>query len=125
MQTYFIYALGDPRDGELRYVGCSINPVNRHYAHYTANYVRSIHQWNDELKQLGLKPVLACLQSTEAIDMPRDLEASWITKLIQRGHRLLNQQNRRGRTPDVARLSDDEFSAAMKQVSATLLERVA
>lgn len=94
MQTYFIYALGDPRDGEVRYVGCSVNPVKRCKS-YSSPLPMNL--WCRDLKQRGLKPVLVILKTTEAPNTPRDLEAEWITGFIQRGHRLLNQQNRKGR----------------------------
>jgi len=130
MQTYFIYALGDPRDGELRYVGFTKDPDARyknHCATQTAamlmhNGKRGVVIWETELKSLNLSPVLVRLETIDALGKPRDREAYWINSLLKRGHQLLNHQNRQGRW-DERVISDDEFIAGMKQVEAKWLER--
>jgi hypothetical protein len=124
MKTYFIYALGDPRDGELRYVGYTKDPDTRyknHCANQTAATLmhsgkRGVVIWETELKSLNLSPVLVRLETIQAVEKPRDREAYWISSLLQRGHRLLNHQNRQGRWVGVEALSDDAFSDAMKKL---------
>jgi predicted GIY-YIG superfamily endonuclease len=91
MRTYFIYALGDPRTGELRYVGCTINPVTRLAWHFSASYETSTHWWCRELRVFGLKPIMVCLQTTNDYDNAGRLELEMMTNLRQQGHSLLNK----------------------------------
>jgi predicted GIY-YIG superfamily endonuclease len=91
MRTYFIYALGDPRDGAVRYVGCTINPVSRFRDHVAASYDTSTYAWCRELRALGMKPVLLCLQTTDNYENAGRLEVGMMTTLRQEGHRLLNR----------------------------------
>ena len=93
METqYFIYALGDPRDGELRYVGCTKDPVTRLHLHYVAkwNYTGA-GEWIKQLKVLDLKPVLLCLESTNDVPTARKQEEHWMSELRRQGHLLLNR----------------------------------
>jgi hypothetical protein len=98
MRTYYIYGLGDPRDGEVRYVGCTVDLLKRHRAHHSTGSGNIVNSWTAELRSRKMSPVLVLLDTTEAPDTPRDLEAAWIDNFIQRGHPLLNQQNRKGRS---------------------------
>lgn len=81
-QTRYIYALKDPRDDKIRYVGCTWNPTRR-----LADHVRSAHRngtpkeaWLSELGSLGLGPALVILESVEDSFAPQ-AEGRWIAQL--------------------------------------------
>lgn len=80
MRTYFVYALGDPRTGELRYVGCTADLERRFADHCAASYDTSTYAWCRELGNLGLEPVLVCLQATTDFLAAQDLEWDLVTK---------------------------------------------
>lgn len=52
----YIYALVDPRDGLIRYVGQSVDPEKR-LAHHLTRYTSiRVWTWTSKLRRLGLKP---------------------------------------------------------------------
>ncbi len=58
-RIYQIYALIDPRDNLVHYVGISIDAESRFYGHIhevTGNYEES--RWITSLKKNGLSPIL-------------------------------------------------------------------
>jgi hypothetical protein len=61
----YIYALVDPRDLEVRYIGKTNDPKNRLRAHiYPHNSVKDKNIkmiWTEELKALGLRPIMSVL----------------------------------------------------------------
>jgi hypothetical protein len=89
METTFIYALADPRDGALRYVGKSNAPKVRYRRHVTE--VNTTHRvcWIKGLRLLGLRPTLIILQ-----EVPREtweeFERAWIQRLKTEGCALTN-----------------------------------
>lgn len=57
-RTYYIYTLTDPNTGEVRYVGCTINPKTRlsgHLSDLTHNPAKT--DWIKQLKASKLKPI--------------------------------------------------------------------
>jgi hypothetical protein len=64
-QDIYIYVLIDPRDLEVRYVGKTNNPKERLRAHVSPHvYMRTNNLkciWTEELKALGLKPIMSIL----------------------------------------------------------------
>lgn len=60
-----IYVLIDPRDLEIRYVGKTNNPKERMRAHISPHvYMRHNNRkciWTEELKSLGLRPIMQVL----------------------------------------------------------------
>jgi hypothetical protein len=61
----YIYALIDPRNLEVRYIGKTIDPSNRMRAHiFPHNNVKDKNIkmiWTEELKSLGLNPIMQIL----------------------------------------------------------------
>jgi hypothetical protein len=65
----FIYALIDPRDGVVRYVGQAVNPHRRlsgHLSRARTNPTSRAHRWLNELLAAGLRSQLEILQ--EVVD---------------------------------------------------------
>ena len=116
--TTFVYALLDPSDNKVRYVGKSDDPVLRLKGHMSEMRAwsrwLSIHEdryghqkhaqnpklcWLRDLNQRGLKPKLAILEEVAKVDLPyasapHPAELRWIDRLIDEGHQLTNDQKR-------------------------------
>lgn len=88
----YIYALIDPRDWEVRYVGKTIDPKNRLRAHifpHNDTKERNIKmRWTEELKALKLKPIMDVL-CTCPDDQSELYEYRYI-KLFNYNNQLLN-----------------------------------
>jgi len=88
-----VYALVDPRDKKVRYIGISINPYTRllHHLNEIENVKRA---WLTELKQLGLSPDLEILETIENIQdadiIALDREKHWIDNFLRSGSPLVN-----------------------------------
>lgn len=64
-KTVYIYGLVDPRTNEVRYVGKTINPTNRHNQHlkFRAYYAHTYKaRWINSLKQEKLQPKFVILE---------------------------------------------------------------
>jgi NUMOD3 motif len=83
----FIYALHDPRDWEIRYVGKSNNPERRHRKPRSHN--RALQNFISELRALGLKPRVSILQKC-SFDQWQNWERFWIATVKAAGEKLLN-----------------------------------
>lgn len=98
LKSYFVYALQDPRDESIRYVGMTKTPRNRFYQHvYGAK--KSAHRmptssWIADLLTLDMKPNLIILEEyrTDRISWVREVEAQWIAHYKAAGAPLLNRQ---------------------------------
>jgi excisionase family DNA binding protein len=94
-RTYQIYALLDPRDNSIRYVGLSTNAQARFYGHLSGNESNfEERRWIAELRQLGLSPLLQILEAIDAgIDAYHkacNREYCWINEMLRQGCTLLN-----------------------------------
>lgn len=88
-QTY-IYAIHDPRDWTIRYVGKSDNPTARLRAHVQkARSMERIRRLMSELEGLGLKLGLSILQTCSRSDWQK-WERFWIATVRDSGADLLN-----------------------------------
>jgi len=94
MNTASVYALTDPRDGVIRYVGYSKNPVHRYRGHikeaknFTGEHRTHKICWIQLLLRKGLEPQLVILQVD--VSDPATAEMQWIYKLRRRGCNLTN-----------------------------------
>jgi hypothetical protein len=87
----FIYALVDPRDGRIRYVGKAKNiqeRVKRHFKDRRTNQQRVA--WFVELSVLGLTPEIKILESVQEGHSWLEAEVRWITEMRANGCELLN-----------------------------------
>ena len=94
-RSYQIYALIDPRDDIIRYVGLSIDAQIRYKDHLKCLGVsHKERRWISELKQIHLKPLLRILETIEtdenAYTIACERELYWIRKMKDLGNPLLN-----------------------------------
>jgi hypothetical protein len=82
-----IYALHDPRDWSIRYVGKASNPEYRHGRRRSHN--RLLQRFLSELRDLGMKPRVTILQTCSA-DQWQVWERFWIATVKAAGEQLLN-----------------------------------
>jgi len=90
-QTIYIYALGDPETGLIRYVGKSIRPKERLQNHINeppCNCHRS--HWLQSLKAKGLKPLIIILEEIRGEWPWQEAERFWIRYLKHMGVNLTN-----------------------------------
>lgn len=90
-ETTFIYALVDPRDGVIKYVGKSYDPQERLKGHFK-NCKRTVtlkNRWIAKLKSLDLKPNITILEEV-ALSEWEDKEQYWIRELQNQGYPLKN-----------------------------------
>src|SRR3990167_7541172 len=86
----YIYALVDPRNYEIRYIGKSIYPNIRYKQHLKdITYNPHKQHWIKMLASLGLQPLLEILEEVDN-DNWQDIEIWYIEETKKCGHRLLN-----------------------------------
>lgn len=114
-QTTCIYALVDPRNGEVRYVGKSDYPKSR-----LSNAILEAkngfdgpkHRWVRSVLAAGLEPRQEVLEEVPALNW-QDAEHKWIVAMLRRGQRLTNThagEKVGGLLPGVTRNSDATLS---------------
>jgi len=91
-----IYALVDPIDKEIRYIGKSTLVQFRYYQHLNAAPGESnpLYKWMNQLIVKNLRPRLFVLEVCTEVDAS-DKEKEWIKKVNDTGARLLNFGERR------------------------------
>lgn len=94
---YGVYALVDPRDELVRYVGQTCDFALRLKQHLGSS--RGIHavnpakkQWLDELKSLNLFPVMLVLERNLTQDVAIKREATWVWRFLEQDMPLLNRK---------------------------------
>jgi len=94
-KAYYIYALIDPRDNLIHYVGMSNDAVTRFNWHLHGGFgnIRE-RDWLVNLQREGLSPILQILEtiavSKNVSTVIRDREQYWIQEMLRLGHPLLN-----------------------------------
>lgn len=91
MRKAYVYALGDPRDGSIFYVGQTVNLHARFKQHLSLidGTAIKIRKTRDIIKS-GLRPCLAVLETVPFSDrLIREREC--IQRFMKSGHRLTNQ----------------------------------
>ena len=87
-----IYALVDPRTEQVRYVGCTSNPVERLTRHCHKMYsTEQCHAWLQDLERGGLVAEVRILEDVVPEHSSYAREQWWIAKGLERGWDLLNQ----------------------------------
>src|SRR6266496_2971069 len=91
--VYTIYQLVDPRNNTPRYIGLTAGAADR-YKEHLAGYrsTNVVHTWIEELKSLGLHPIMQVLELVEGTtqEPARQREAAWIHHHVSNGLQLLN-----------------------------------
>lgn len=94
---HYIYALRDPRDEAVRYVGRTKNPKRRLGSHlykkYDGSFVHDRREWIQELRSAGLRPVMEIVETLSAPvkeALVNERECRWIFHYFQQGASLTN-----------------------------------
>lgn len=86
----FIYALADPRDGRVRYVGKSNRPYKRRNSHvFHALRHGLMFRWIEDLNRAGCRPRVLILEAIPVAGW-QERERWWIAALRSAGRELLN-----------------------------------
>ena len=93
-RDYAVYALVDPRNREVRYVGCCLSKrLNKRFGQHkcpdeeVSNHKKAT--WVRSLLRVGMKPELVLLEIVVAVNW-EERERHWIRLYRTRGHRLTN-----------------------------------
>jgi hypothetical protein len=107
-----IYALKDPRDGAIRYIGRTVCPFERMTMHLKADGKTPKDRWIQELTRLHLQPKMIVIDVLKGAG--DQAEREWILKL-EGDHQLLNVNlpGRRRRKPEV--VADEPLDGAISQ----------
>src|SRR3990167_10832280 len=88
----YIYALCDPRDDAIRYVGRTVNLKDRYRNHLKAKWGTHRCCWIKGLKAIGLKPKMTVLEIVREAEC-RKAEIWWIAHLRENGYDLTNHSD--------------------------------
>lgn len=92
LRHWTVYALVDPRDRRIRYVGLTCNPAKRLRAHCLYG-TTSLQGWVDDLKSGGALPEMQRLLGFDGTwPEAAALELEWIRRMVAAGHDLLNSE---------------------------------
>lgn len=90
---YAIYALTDPADNLVYYVGQTCKPQRRFAQHLAARHHKgSKAAWLRRLEQQGQQPIMQILEFVESEEAASAKEQEWIHHFLQKGMPLLNAQ---------------------------------
>jgi hypothetical protein len=95
LAPWIIYALVDPRNDAVRYVGRAYEPQIRLREHINSEYAANPakYRWIRELKKSGLLPRLEVLEGVYGSLQDADLrERYWIQYFVSTGAELTNKQ---------------------------------
>ena len=92
---HFIYVLKDPRTGDVRYVGCTVD-MQKRLSDHVNKPLKCIRQWIWELKSLGLIPKIESVERLERGGCgARWREDEVIAEYVERfGDQILNRHGR-------------------------------
>lgn len=88
--TNFIYALSDPRDNQIRYIGKTDNLSRRFKMHLTEKYKSYKCNWIKSLLSINLKPNMLILESVPVDKDWESREIYWIQFYREQGCNLTN-----------------------------------
>lgn len=91
-RTYTVYALIDPRDNSVRYVGITERPINKRLAgHLLGNDGNKTKiAWISELDRLGISPIIRPLEQIKGRKETLEREQYWIQHFLSLGAPLTN-----------------------------------
>ena len=86
-----VYALGDPRTGEVHYIGISQDVYRRYAQHLNHPHINNVkNTWMEEIKQAGIVPTLAILETSVDDTIIHEREKHWIQHYLALGAPLSN-----------------------------------
>lgn len=88
---YIIYALKDPMDHRVRYVGMTCHPSRRAAEHQRERGNFHKEAWIQRLALHHRRPVMLELERTETVVRAREREQRWIDAFLALGYPLYNQ----------------------------------
>lgn len=80
-----IYALGDPRTGQIRYIGIAKNVFRRYGQHLNGNA-----EWIEDIKSVGMIPTFTILERCVNNANIHERERHWIEYYLALGAKLTN-----------------------------------
>lgn len=88
---YWVYALVDPRNNEIRYIGATKNIHTRQGIHQrvTRSAAKNVREWAEALQSEGAVPRMVLLERVDPACM-ETVEHQWIDKCLALGARLTN-----------------------------------
>lgn len=89
-RTYIIYALIDPRDDSVRYIGLTEYPDIRLKQHVQGDGNIPKRKWINELNRLGLSPIMQTIETVRTLADAFEREGYWIQYYLSAGARLVN-----------------------------------
>lgn len=89
MKNNIIYALREPRTDEYRYIGKSNSGIKRAKSHLTFSHNNNVNIWVQELRELGLSPIIDVLEECEE-ELLNIKESFWIQYYEECGCKLFN-----------------------------------
>ena len=94
MYQHLVYALTDPRSGEIRYIGKSSSGVARPQYHLSPAHIRRETtrkaRWLQSLLALGLRAQIEVVEECGSVDHANEAERFWISQFRALGFRLTN-----------------------------------
>src|SRR5262249_29863306 len=99
---WFVYALRDPRDGAVRYVGVTkkslAERLSGHVNKIGSDMPPRLSAWISDLQSIGARPTIEQLETiTSVLWTPGEslrVEGLWIQRMLEAGADLLNTSNR-------------------------------
>lgn len=86
-----VYALIDPRDAEVRYVGLTSMRVEARLArHLSTSASVKVSAWVKEIKSSGMVPQITVLEDNILDELEHETETFWINFMKNTGAKLLN-----------------------------------
>jgi len=92
---YFIYALAEPTDSSIRYIGITTNLNVRYQNHLYKDEGNNKSNWILELNDKGLNPKLIVLDTAENKQEALQKESDFIREYINKGCNILNVNYRK------------------------------
>jgi hypothetical protein len=94
MENVFIYALSDPRNNKIRYIGKANSPESRYRNHYNSSRDKNTHKrnWINSVRKDGFRPELLILDEVPKNDW-HYWEKFYISLFKTWGFNLLNYTN--------------------------------
>lgn len=102
MNKFYIYTLTDPRDNSIRYVGRTIDPKARLWAHINnmQSEGKAKSTWISELRSNGMLPVMSIIDEANGKDDCVEKETLWIVSYLNNGCDLLNSHMPKANNPN-------------------------